>query len=220
MTLAQRLLNLLLSDDASQRVQGGELLSSAPELAAAIFGIDGVAWQAMAGVRLALARSGAAPETQCQWGLDCTAEAMPLVSQLAPDTHHYGLASLSALAAGAPPDTPIAIAEFIHQLRTAAREAELEGALAEDLLITIDALLSHLRVWFNSAAFIEDHHPDDDLGVIHADIESARVGVMREWASLAGALHRIHAAAQGPEVLAAAIHWQSAHSHHALFADA
>ncbi len=219
MTLAQRLLNLLLSDDESQRVQGAELLSSAPDLAAAVFGTDGAAWQTMAGVRLALARGGAAPEAQCQWGLDCAAEALPLVTRLAPETHHYGLASLSALAAGAPPDTPIAIAEFIHQLRMAAREAELEGALAEDLLITIDALRSHLRGWFNSAAFIEDHHPDDDLEVIYADIDSARVGVMREWASLAGALHRVHASSQSSAKLAAAIHWQSARSHQALLTD-
>lgn len=216
MTIARRLLNLLLSDDESQRIQGEELLSSAPDLDEAVFGTDGAAWQTMAGVRLALARGSSTPEAQCQWGLDCAARALPVVARLAPDTHRYGLASLSALAAGVPPDAPVAVAEFIHQLRRSVREEEQEGALVEDLRVTIDALLSHLRMWFNSAAFIEDHHPDDDLDVIHADVDRARAGVMREWASLAGALHRIHASARSPSALSASIRWQSARARRIL----
>ncbi|MFT5679483.1 MAG: hypothetical protein ACI8RZ_000387 [Myxococcota bacterium] len=209
MTHAQRLLKLLLSDDAAHRAQGEELLVSAPDLIGAIFGTDGAAWQTLPGLRLCLSRSSALPEAQCQWGLDCAAKALPLLTRLAPETYHYGLAGLRDLVAGVPSDTPVAIAEFTHQLRTIAEEEELMSLLDEigDIL---HAFLNYQTSWFSNAAFLEEHHPDDDIDELYDDVAHARQGIMLEWAPLAATLHRFHAAAQGPSARADAIRWQAA----------
>jgi hypothetical protein len=210
--LPLRLLDLLLSPDPAVRAQGEELLASSPALHEATFGTDGVAWQTMAGLELCLTRSSAAPEAKGRWGIACAEKALPLLRRLAPDTHHYGLISLRALAAGAPPDSAVAIAELISELSGAIHEEDLED-LGRDLASINSDIRDYLSVWFNNAYLLEDPLPDDEINEITADLEAARAGVMRTFALIAAGLHR-HAAT--PRARAAAIRWQTARARRLL----
>ena len=82
MHAAEKLLDLLMSDDAALAAQGEELLASHESLHDAVFGPGGAAWQTMARVRFMLGRQAPYPGHQladlCRWGIECAqaAEAM------------------------------------------------------------------------------------------------------------------------------------------------
>ena len=216
---ADNLLMLLISQDVALAAQGRELLSCHPAILPALVGVDGAAWQHMEGVRFCLGHhapySTPALAGLCRWGISCAERAPSLLTTHASASRRAGLAMLGALASGVPPDSPVAVAELIHQLhrglRSHPRSPDKE-MFFEAFLDLRDALMD----WMSCASMLEEHEPTDDLNEIFAVLSEARGRLMYLWALFASALHRIEARAQGGHVLAAAIHWQSVSFHQHL----
>ena len=196
MTPTERLLELLLHADPAVSAQGAELLSSQPDLAVALFAADGPVWASMAGVRLCLGHFAPYTEAQlaalCGWGIACAQQATPLLRQLAPDSWRAGLQALRDMAAGVPPDSPVAIMELSWQLFRGLQEGTWDGAVVEELTEAFYDLRAHLRAWMEAAMFIEEHAPTDDLNRLHDDLDRARRRSMVCWALMGAAVHRLH----------------------------
>lgn len=214
---AENLLMLLISQDVALAAQGHELLCGHPAILPALVGVDGAAWQSMEGVRFCLGYhapySTPALAGLCRWGISCAERAPALLATHASVSRDAGLAALAALANGAPPDSPVAIAELIHQLYRGLRDhppGSDQEMFFEAFLDLRDALMD----WMSCASMLEEHDPTDDLDEIYAALSEARGRLMYLWALFAAALHRIDARARGAEYLRAAIHWQSVAFHH------
>ena len=216
---AENLLLLLISQDVALAAQGRELLTGHPAILPALVGTDGAAWQSMEGVRFCLGHHSpySAPELAglCRWGISCAKRSPDLLSAHASASRVAGLATLEALASGVPPDSPVAVAELIHQLYRGVRDqphSPEQEMFFEAFLDLRDSLMD----WMSCASMLEEHEPSDDLDEIHAALSEARGRLMYLWALFAAALHRIDARSKGSESLAAAIHWQSVSFHHHL----
>ena len=216
---AENLLMLLISQDVALAAQGRELLSGHPAILPALVGVNGASWQSMEGVRFCLGHHSpyapAALAGLCRWGIACAERAPRLLSTHASASRSAGIAALKALASGVPPDSPVAVAELIHQLHRGLRDRTPnpdQEMLSEAFLDLRDALMD----WMSCDSMLEEHDPTDDLDEIRAALSESRGRLMYLWALFASALHRIEARSQGAESLAAAIHWQSASFHNHL----
>ena len=197
MKLELRLLSLLLHEDPAVSAQGRELLISQPALETMLFAAGGPAWKEMTGVRLCIGHFAPYTEAQlaalCGWGIICAEAATPLLRHLAPNSWQGGLMALRDLAAGVPPDSPVAIMKFVYQIYRSIEDGDRDEPTVDELLEAFYDLRDHLRAWMEIAMLIEEHSPTDDLSRLYEDLDTARNCSMVCWALMAAAIHRLHA---------------------------